>query len=159
MTAKNRLRRSIWPALALVLLAAIFAGSWFYFGPAPRLVLETNLKDDGSAAFSPDGRLLAVWDKYSSRIVIWDVASGVTRADIDLYPGQIVEPDVNFTADGQHLLVFTQEYVRKRERIGAVRCWDIEASEARWTLMGHLGSFRMGPPPKMRLSSCSASGG
>ncbi len=109
MTIKDRLRRSIRPALALALLAALFTGSWFYFGPPPQLALETSLNDDGSAAFSPDGRLLAVWDNYSSRIVVWDVASGTMRAD--LYPGLIHDPGVNFTADGRCLLFLTYEYV------------------------------------------------
>ncbi|MFF2194248.1 WD40 repeat domain-containing serine/threonine protein kinase [Streptomyces sp. NPDC058157] len=78
-----------------------------------------------SAAFSPDGTLLADADDRTVRL--WDLAAGTVAATLDAHGGTV--RSVAFSPDGRTLAAGGED--------GAVRLWDVTARTVAATLTGH----------------------
>jgi WD40 repeat protein len=80
--------------------------------------------------FSPDGRLLAAWDR-SRQLLIIDTTSGRTRAlDSKGYEFTFCVPGIGFTADSRGVIAFDSEMLN-RSTTNVVRVHDVKTGKVR----------------------------
>lgn len=97
----------------------------------PRLVVQTGHSESvWSAAFSPDGSLLASGGADTS-VKIWDVATGMELRSIKGHSNQVKA--VKFSPDGRQLITNGYE--------GIIRIWDVASGELRGTIESGNGEF------------------
>jgi len=81
-----------------------------------------------AAAFSPDGKWLAVGNGYSNPVIqFWDLATGTEAARFEGHQGWV--RDLLFTPDGTRLISASADQ--------SIRVWDVATRRAMRTLRGH----------------------
>lgn len=94
----------------------------------PRATLKGHERDVTSAAFSPDGKLLATTSKDGTRL--WDVATGRTALTLTGRKSLVVH-DCAFSPDGDLLATTGSDKT--------ARLWDVGTGRQTVTLTGHRG--------------------
>ncbi|ETA02308.1 WD-40 repeat-containing protein [Frankia casuarinae] len=93
-----------------------------------RATLKGHERDVTSAAFSPDGKLLATTSKDGTRL--WDVATGRTSVTLSGRKSLVVH-GCAFSSDGKLLATTGSDKT--------ARIWDVDAARQTVTLTGHRG--------------------
>src|SRR5947208_1810602 len=104
-----------------------------------RVVLDGHGARVWTAAFSPDGKLLAsCTGEYAQPLVpgevkLWDLATGKEKATLDGHKGLVF--GVTFSPDGKLLLSTSWD--------GTVKVWDVATGKEKATLAEHKQPVRM----------------
>jgi WD40 repeat protein/serine/threonine protein kinase len=110
-------------------------------GPSPTI-------QQGAAAFSPDGTILAGWNDAS--VVLWDVVSGRVLFSL---PGHRGQPStMTFSADGKTLASLAD---------GEVKLWSVLTGQEMLSLEDHRGPIRsiaFAPVGRILATSCAPDG-
>jgi WD40 repeat protein len=105
--------------------------------------------EQGAAAFSPDGTILAGWS--DSSVFLWDVASGRVLFSLSGHRSQ--PTTMSFSADGKTLASLSAD--------GEVKLWSVLTGQEMLSLEDHRGpifSIAFAPVGRMLATSCAPEG-